>query len=429
MTEAGDRVQLIREIAASPRLAQTLATVGVGMAATAYPAQRLLGWAGLLGAMAVLIALMGVSFMARRTQTDWRGILPISLLAFVGWATVSVVWSQYQWATVGSIAYLIGFTLIGLYVALMRDSIQIVRLFGDVLRVVLGVSIAIEVFSGLLIDSPIPLLAVQGQLANGGPISGILATRNQLGLLAIIGAISFAAEHRTRSVPRLTSVSSLVLAGLCILFTQSPVVYGTALVVGIAAAVLYGLRRVRAERRQLWQLIVLGLAVVGAIFTWIQRTFVVDTLNAGGALTYRLELWNKVFDLVRLNNLQGWGWIGRWHREIMPFSTLTTSTARPAQSALNGYLDVWFQLGLVGLVVFVGMLGLAFVRSWLLAGRRRSIVFVWPAVVLVALLIVSLAESSVLSEFGWLTFVICCLKASQELSWRRAFGRDEAAAV
>ena len=32
-----------------------------------------------------------------------------------------------------------------------------------------------------------------------------------------------------------------------------------------------------------------------------------------------------------------------------------------------------------------------------------------------------LAESSVLSEFGWLTFVICCLKASQELSWRRAF--------
>lgn len=420
MSEAGDRVRLVREIAASPRLAQTLATVGVGMAAAAYPAQRLIGWPGLLGAMAVLIVLMGGSFAARRTQTDWRGILPISLLAFVGWATVSVVWSQYQWATVGGIAYLIGFTLIGIYVALMRDSIQIVRLFGDVLRLVLTLSIAIEVFSGLLIDAPIPLLAVQGQLANGGPISGILATRNQLGLLAIIGAISFAAEHRTRSVPRLTSVSSLVLAGLCILFTQSPVVYGTALVVGIASAVLYGLRRVPAERRQLWQLIVLALAVVGAIITWIQRTFVVDTLNAGGALTYRLELWNKVFDLVRVNNLQGWGWIGRWQREIVPFSTLTTPSDRPAQSALNGYLDVWFQLGLVGLVIFVGMLGLAFVRSWLLAGRRRSIVFVWPAVVLVALLIVSLAESSVLSEFGWLTFVICCLKASQELSWRSA---------
>ena len=421
MTEPSDRLTLARQLGASPRLAQTLATVGVGLAATTYLLQRLLGWPGLLGAMAVLLALMAGSFLARRTETDWRGILPISLLAYVGWATVSVVWSQYQWATAGGLAYLLAFTLMGLYVALMRDSIQIVRLFGDVLRVVLLTSIVIEIFSGLLIDSPIPLLGVQAQLAAGGPISGIVATRNQLGVLAIVGAITFAAEYRTRSLPRLTSVISLVLAALCIAFTQSPVVFGTALVVLIAAAVLYGLRRVPAERRQLWQLIVLGFAVLGAIAAWLQRSLIVEMLNGTGALTYRLELWNKVFDLVRLNYLQGWGWIGHWRTEITPFAALTTTADRPAQSALNGYLDVWFQLGLVGVAIFVGMLGLAFVRSWLLAGRRRSVVYVWPAVVLVALIISSLAESSILSEFGWLTFVICCLKASQELSWRRAF--------
>jgi len=41
----------------------------------------------------------------------------------------------------------------------------------------------------------------------------------------------------------------------------------------------------------------------------------------------------------------------------------------------------------------------------------------------VALIIVSLAESSILSDFGWMTFVICCTKASQELSWRNALRR------
>jgi O-antigen ligase len=420
MSEATDRLTLVREIAASPRLAQTLATVGVGLAAAVFPLQRLLGWPGLLAAMTMLLLLMAGSFVARRHETDWRGILPISLLAFLACAAVSLIWSQYRWATAGGLAYLIAFTLIGIYVALMRDSIQIVRVFGDVLRIVLVLSLVIEIFSGLLIDAPIPLLAVQGQLAAGGPISGIVATRNQLGLLAIVGAISFAAEHRTRSVPRLTSVTSLVLAAICIGFTQSPVVLGTALVVGVAAGVLYGLRRVRADRRQLWQLIVLGLAVVAAMLAWLQRTWIVETFNATGALTYRLELWNKIFDLVRLNFLQGWGWIGRWHADLVPFSTLTTSTDRPAQSALNGYLDVWFQLGFIGLAIFVGMLGLAFVRSWLLAGRRRSVVYAWPAITMVALIIVSLAESSVLSEFGWLTFVICCLKAAQELSWRSA---------
>jgi hypothetical protein len=53
------------------------------------------------------------------------------------------------------------------------------------------------------------------------------------------------------------------------------------------------------------------------------------------------------------------------------------------------------------------------------------VVFAWPALVLVVLLIGSLAESSIMIEFGWLTLVVCCAKASRELSWRTAF--DEAA--
>jgi hypothetical protein len=49
--------------------------------------------------------------------------------------------------------------------------------------------------------------------------------------------------------------------------------------------------------------------------------------------------------------------------------------------------------------------------------------------VLVALILVSLMESSILVEFGWLVFVICCVKASQELSWRTALSRVPAAST
>ena len=55
-------------------------------------------------------------------------------------------------------------------------------------------------------------------------------------------------------------------------------------------------------------------------------------------------------------------------------------------SALNAYLDEWFQVGLIGLFAFAFMVGLAFVRSWLLASRQRSFVYAWPALVLVVLL-------------------------------------------
>ncbi len=417
---SASRRGLLLAMSGSARLAHALATVGIALGAAAFFLQRTLGWPGFLAAIVVALALMLLSFLARQEEVRWRALLPISLLVFLVWATVSLIWSSYQWTTVAGLIYLLAFTLIGLFVAISRDTIQIVRAFGDVLRVVLALSLGVEIFSGILIDMPLPFLGVHGNLGTLGPISGIEESRDQLGLVAIIGAISFATEHRTRSVPRLTSVLSLVLAGLCIVLTQSPVIAFGTVVVGIAAALIYLVRRVRADRRQVSQFIILALAVVGATVLFIARSPVIALFNASGTLDYRIDLWRQVISFASTNWLQGWGWLGPWRVDIFPFSYLSTSPERPADSALNAFLDVWLQLGFIGVVIFVGMVGLAFTRSWLLAGARRSVVFAWPAAALVALIIVSLAESSILSDFGWMTFVICCTKASQELSWRNA---------
>lgn len=404
----------------SPRFSAVLATTGVGVAAFAYPLVRLTGWAGYLAALVGVVTLMTVALVARRRELDRQEVPPISLLVFVGWAAISLVWSEYQWATLGGASYLVVYAFVGVFIAYTRDTIQIVRTWGDVLRVALGASLAIEVFAGILIDAPIPFLNVQAKIAELGPISGVLQTRNQLGLLALIGAVSFATEWRTRSVRPLTGVLSLIGAGLCITLTLSPIVIGTAGVVAVAAAVLYGIRRVRADLRQTAQFVILGAAVVLIVLGWVVRGSLVSVFNAQGALDYRLHLWQKIVALLPGNAVEGWGWVGRWHPDIAPFVALSATGSRPSQSALNAYLDVLFQLGVIGLVIFVGMLGLAFTRSWLLAGRRRSVIYAWPALVLVVLLLHSLAESAVLSEFGWLTFVVCCVTASRELSWRSA---------
>ena len=414
------RLGLLVAIFGSARLAHALATVGIALGAASFFLQRTLGWAGFLAAVVAALILMALSYLARQDEIAWRSLLPISLLGFLVWSLASLVWSSYQWATLGGLVYLLAFTLIALFIAISRDTIQIVRAFGDVLRVVLGLSLGIEVFSGILIDHALPFLGVHGNLGTLGPISGIEPSRDQLGLVAIIGAISFATEHRTRSVPRLTSVLSLVLAGICIVLTQSPVIAFAAIVVGVAAATIYGLRRVRADRRRVWQFAVLALAIIGIALIGILRAPIIRLFNATGTLDYRVDLWRQVIALIGVNPLQGWGWIGAWRTEIPPFLFLSATPARPADSALNAFLDVWLQLGIIGLILFIGMIGLAFTRSWLLAGSRRSVVYAWPAATLVALILVSLAESTILFEFGWMTFVVCCVKASQELSWRSA---------
>jgi O-antigen ligase len=246
-----------------------------------------------------------------------------------------------------------------------------------------------------------------------------MATRNQIGLVAVLGVVTFAIELLTRSVSRPLGIGSITLAGAIVFLSRSPVVTGVAIALAVAVLALVLLRRVEPTRRVIWQWITLGGAIALAIAAWAFRSQLITILSGNSELTYRLTLWRGVWELIARNSLLGSGWIGQWRPDIQPF-TLFAGQRSPS-SALNAYLDVWFQLGLAGIFIFLVLVGLAFVRSWLLAGGRRSIVFAWPALVLVALIVSALAESSMLVEYGWMAFVVCCVKAAEELSWRRAF--------
>ncbi|WP_394769541.1 O-antigen ligase family protein [Lacisediminihabitans sp.] len=405
----------------SPRFAAALTLTIIGSELGALFLQQLIGWAGLIGILAVQVLFASLSFVARREGIEWHGILPISLLVFVGWAAISVFWSQYQWATFGSVVYLGATTMLGIYIALNRDTIQIARAFGDVLRVALVLSFVLEIFSGVLIDAPINFLGVQGNLAEFGPIQGIFGTRNQLGVIALIAIVTFGTELRTQSVRRGVSIGSLVLAGLLLLLTRSPIAFGSFIIVLVAALALFGLRRVPAESKRFWQIGLLAATITVAAVAWAARTPIINALSASNELNKRLALWRPMRVLIPAHELEGWGWVGHWRQDVPPFQVFPNYFDRIPTSGLNAYLDVWFQLGLIGLFAFVGLVGLTFIRSWLLASRQRSFVYAWPALVLVVLLTTGLAESSLLVEFGWLTFVVCCVKAARELSWRKAF--------
>jgi hypothetical protein len=409
------------ELLRSPRATAALTTTGAGLIALAFTMQEVVGWAGYLAALVLLVLLLTASLVARRDEIDWHwAILPISLLAYLGWVGLSVLWSDYQRVAFASFGYLLLVTFVGVYIGLSRDTIQIIRTFGDVLRGVLFASLLLEVLSGIVFDAPLAALNIHGELAYGGPISGLVSTRNQLGLLAAIAVVTFAIEWRTRSVTRYVAIPSLALAAGTIAFTRSPVAAMVTVVLFLAGAALYGVRRLPEQRRQFAQYAVLAALAVLAAAAWAFRTPIIALFNATGELEFRLGLWQRVLTLVPVHWLEGWGWTGIWNSATPPYSGLTPTDGRPHDSALNAVVDLWLQVGAVGVFLFLTLVGLAFARSWLLAGRRRSVVHTWPALVLVALITVSVAESSILTEFGWLLFVICSVKASAELSWRSA---------
>lgn len=414
-------LQLAVNFFGAARFSDALTTAIICTELTSLFLRDMFGWPGLIGVHMVLVLFAALSLSARRHSIEWHGLLPISLLLFVGWAVFSVFWSQYQWATLGSVLYLVAVTTLGIYIALVRDTIQIARAFGDAFRVVLGLSLFLEVLSGIIFDTPFRFVQIDGALGNFGPIQGIFGARNQLGIIVLLAIVTFGIEWRTRSIRRPISIASLVVAGIMLLASRSPIAFGAFVVLAIAVIALMALRRLSNENKRYWQMGLLAATLTVAAVSWGARIQIINALSASGELRSRLTIWQQLRLIIPEHPLEGWGWVGIWRNDVLiPYDTLLTLTTRNPASGLNAFLDVWFQLGIIGLILFVGLVGLTFVRSWLLASAQRSIVYAWPALMLVVLITTALAESSLLVEFGWLTFVVCIVKAARELSWRRA---------
>lgn len=404
----------------SARFASALTLCILGTAFSTHLLRATMGWPGLLAILIALVVLASASLMARRQAIDWYGLPPITILVFLGWTVISVFWSTTTVLSTGRVLYLLLFTALAVYLTLVRDTIQLVRGLGDVLRVLLGLSLALEILSGLLLDLPIKFLKIQGNLAQLGPLQGIFGSRNQLGLIALIALITFAIEYMTRSVPRMQAALSIVLATLCVLLSGSPVTMTAFLAVGFAALALAGIRRVPAATRMYWQIgLLVTVVVVGAV-GWLMRGRIIELLNAGSEFEVRAAVWREIVRYSQMNTLQGWGWVGAWRPADPPFVWVNLATSGTQSSALSAYFDVYFQLGVVGLISFTALIGFALVRSWLLASEKRSSVYVWPALIVVTLAATSFAESTVLGEYGWMLLIVCAIKASQSMSWRDA---------
>lgn len=368
--------------------------------------------------VAGLCALGLAILVARRDEIELVRLAPTTLVLLVAWAGISAFWSAAPATALAGWAQLAGLAVLAVVIGHVRDALQTVRALGDVLRWLLGISLALEVLSGILLDLPIPFLGIQGAIAELGPVQGLFGTRNALGFVTVIALITFLVEFRTQSVGSGVAIGSVVLGGILAALSGSPTVIVVALVTAAASLALWGVRRVPPARRRAVQ-VVLGVGVVVAIgVASAARAPLVAALGAENDLETRTRVWTRVLDVADIRPVQGFGFFGAWDPDAIPFALVNLADGTVNASALNAYLDVLLQLGWVGLLLFLALGGLALARGWLVAGERRSVVHAWAPLTLVALLTVSLFESFTLTGPGWLLLALCAVRAGQSRSWR-----------
>ena len=381
--------------------------------------RSVVGAAGLTAIVITELVLATLMLLARRRVVRWNAFLPISLAVFLAWCTISYFWSYYPKATLVGLASQLSFAVLALAISATRDTIQLIRAVGDVLRVFLGTSLALEIIAGVLIDGPIPFLGIKGNLINGEGIQGLFGSRNAFMLISLIALVTFIIEWRTKSVAREIALWSIFGAALCVLLAASPVGFVTALVVVVIAALLYVLRKMDVSVRRGTEIAAVSVLGLGLIIAWALRGRVLEALSSSEVLQYRLTLWSEELRLATMKPLEGWGWVGLWPRKTQPFTVMNSGSGDIHNSGLNIFLDTWLQVGIVGLVLLLILLGFAYARSWQLATSKKSELYIWSPLVLTILVISGLAESTALTEWGWLFVVLIVARSSAELSWRR----------
>lgn len=405
---------------AEPAVCQALATVVMFFAFSGDALRALVGWPGWVALLVCLVLASTGSLIGQAPRLEWRGALPFSLIAVLLYLVASIAWSQYSLQSLFGALSALAFTALGVFLALGRDLIQAIRALADALRAFLAASLALELFSGLVLPAPVNWLGASGNLAAGGPITGIAGTRNLLGFVACLAVVTFVVELRTKSVTRGVSLASLSGAALTLLFTRSPVTVLALAVVGVATVAIFALRRVPRERKAVAQYVLGGILLLSLIAAWMLRSQILELLGANHELDVRVDLWRELLPFAGQFQAQGWGWIGEWNFDVYPFDVL--AQAPGVDSGLNAGMDVYLQLGAIGAVLMIAATGLAFARSWLLATEYPSSAYAWPALVLVLTAVTNLAQSYLLSEGGLMLFVYCAIAVARKRSWRHRVG-------
>ncbi|QDZ16450.1 O-antigen ligase family protein [Humibacter ginsenosidimutans] len=396
------------------------------------------GW----GIVVALCLAGSIVFLVRARPRVPIRTWPKTLLLFLLLCIASIAWSSYRGASVlGTIAQL-ATAIAGVFFALCLTWHQVLRALGAALRWIVALSLVFELFVSVFIRHHILPFWVhypagklpdayywsRDLLFHGGKIQGIVGNSDILGMITLYALIVFGIQLAERTVNRTAGIVWVVLAAVTFLLTRSSTVIVALLVTCVVLLFVWWTRSVPQGRRV--PVYVTGAVVVAAgaasiVLFWGTIT---SLLGKGADLTGRTNIWAAVIHLAQQKPAFGWGWVSYWVPWAEPFKGLAIRNGVEYLQAHNAYLDVWLQLGIVGLVVFVLLVLSTFGRSWFMAVDRApfdgagvvrpdvpyTAISLLPLLMMSAAIAQSFTESRMLIEIGFALLVLFSVKTKLE---------------
>ncbi|MGJ5674901.1 MAG: O-antigen ligase family protein [Nostochopsis sp.] len=343
----------------------------------------------------------------------------IFLLLLLSLAVASLFWSNNPESTAYQLRFLFRSSLLGVYLAMQYSPREQISL----LSWTAGISMILSLGSVFLFPSFGTASLLDGGLAWIGIYSHKQTFGRQLGLFALIFVVGYL-DEKSYKLPT-------IIGFLLVLFLALNSNSKTALLMIIFSLLIvlfYKINKQRHIRLLIFLVFSLLAIIITVLLTANLKFIVVDLLGKNLELNGRTPLWSLSIEKGLEQPWLGYGYAGFWGSPASDYVFKNSWAGLDERASLsatsfhahNGYVDIFLQLGLIGLLTFFVNLFLTLKRVIILFIYSRSIEYAWMLQFIALFCLLNFSDSCILLvNTFWVVYVSISL--SSAIEFKRKF--------
>lgn len=320
----------------------------------------------------------------------WRRVLRAvcvvyPLVCLVALAPLSVAWSHAPLLTVRRSVFLLGSTLLGIYLGERFTIEQLARLLTQAMCLMMaGILILYFVAPAYVID----------YVSSIGAWKGLSGWKNTFGgYMAVAVFLLFLVRFRHF---RWLRYAFLATAAVLLLLSRSV----TSLLVCVLIMIAMPLWRVTtlSGKRRLLVYTVLPVAVLlGFCFVWLNRELIFQIVGRDSTLTGRTELWSLVLPAILEHPFLGYGYGGFWTGFNSDTLNIYIGSKWLPTAADSGYLDLCLAFGILALPIFTYVFAQSLRMAYVYLKADARPIGLWPISYMIFFGLHNISESHLLT--------------------------------
>lgn len=349
-----------------------------------------------------MTALLVAVYYKQVLRTAFREQLLWILVAI---ALCSTLWSDVPSTTLATSINLVRITLFGVYFAARYSLKEQMHL----LAWVFGIGAVLSFVFAIAL----PSYGVMGMgsisnaetIAHSGAWQGIYGHKNILARIMVLAAIAFFVCANSNGKYRWLAWGNFILSLMLILGSTSK----TALIIFLTVLALIPFYRALRWKSTIAVPFFIAAILIGGGVAMLLVDTAEDILAVFGrdfTLTGRTDLWMAVLEKIGQRPWLGYGYGGFWLGLNGESIDVWHEVKWQPPHAHNGFLDLWLDLGLLGLFIFAFSFVAVCIRSVAWLRQHRTADGLFPLAYLTFLFLANLTESSLLRQnFLWILYV------------------------